>query len=247
VPDAEEALHLARDIGEPKALAQTLLFLGSLLQWRAEFDRSLAYFHEGVELAQRVHAGHLLGHAAFTIGNASAAQGAYEEALQWYQQLSDYTSTAGDTYWLPRIPNTIGGVHFELFDLDEALRLNLEADEVAQQLFSWPEPRGHSLVKAGLVYLRQDEHSRAEAAFRRAEALLEADAWMRWRWHIALLYALGELALTQGHYDAAWTYATQSLELATQTDSRKHVVRVPSGCKETFWRQAGDSRKRRRR
>jgi ATP/maltotriose-dependent transcriptional regulator MalT len=61
---------------------------------------------------------------------------------------------------------------------------------------------------------------------RRAEALLEVDTWLRWRWHIALLYALGELALTQGRHDDAWTYAVQSLQLATQTDSRKHVARA---------------------
>ena len=49
---------------------------------------------------------------------------------------------------------------------------------------------------------------------------------MRWRWHIALLHAFGELALAEGRHDQALTYATQSLELATQTDSRKHVVRA---------------------
>ena len=97
---------------------------------------------------------------------------------------------------------------------------------MAQRLSPWPEPRGHSLVKAGLAHLYRGEHGPAEACFRRAEALLEADTWLRWRWHIALLHALGELALTQGRHDEAWTYATQSLELATQTDSRKHVARA---------------------
>ena len=63
------------------------------------------------------------------------ARGAYEDALQWYQQLSDYASTAGDKLLLARVPNVIGGVHLELFDLDEALRLNLEGAEVAQQAF----------------------------------------------------------------------------------------------------------------
>ena len=97
---------------------------------------------------------------------------------------------------------------------------------MAQQLSSWPEPRGHSLVKAGLAHLYRGEHGPAEACLRRAEALLEADTWLRWRWHIALLHACGELALAQGHPDQAWAYATQSLELATQTDSRKHIARA---------------------
>jgi len=225
-PDAEEALRLARGSGDPKLVAEALVSLGRVLQWRGVFDRSLGLLHEGVELARRTHAGFLCGVGAFYLGNAYTARGAYEDALQWYQQLSAYASTAGDKRLLARVPNVIGGVHLELFDLDEALRLNLEGDEVAQQLSSWPEPRGHSLVKAGLAHMYRGEHGPADACLRRAEALLEADTWLRWRWQIALLHACGELALIQGHPDQAWTYAAQSLELATQTDSRKHIARA---------------------
>jgi tetratricopeptide (TPR) repeat protein len=57
--------------------------------------------------------------------------------------------------------------------------------------------------------------------------LLEEDTWLRWRWHMPLLWARGALALAQGQHDDAWTYATQSLELAEQTGSRKHLVRTP--------------------
>jgi tetratricopeptide (TPR) repeat protein len=225
-PDAEEALRLARVSGDPKLEAEALVSLGRVLQWRGVFDRSLMSLHEGVERARRTHVGFLCGVAAFYLGNAYTARGAYEDALRWFQQLNDYASTARDKRLLARVPNVIGGVHLELFDLDEALRLNLKGDEVAQQFDSWPEPRGHSLVKAGLSHLYRGEHGPAEACLRRASALLEADTWLRWRWQIALLHTCGELALTQGHPDQAWTYAMQSLELATQTDSRKHVARA---------------------
>jgi tetratricopeptide (TPR) repeat protein len=154
------------------------------------------------------------------------AKGEYEEALRWYRRLSDYAVSAGDKFWMARAPNCLGGVHLELFDLDEALRLNLEGDEVARQLWPWPEPRGHSLVKAGLAYLQRGEHGPAEECFRRAWALLEEDVWFRWRWHIPLLRARGEFALAEGRHDEAWTLAAQSLDLATQTDSRKHVARA---------------------
>lgn len=226
-PDAEEALHLAREIGEPTLLATSLISLGRTLHWRAEaLERSLAYLHEGAELARQARAGFIFGEAAFNLGNAYTGAGAYEEALGWYRQLSDYASNAGDKYWLPRLPNLIGGVHLELFDLDEALRLNLEGDEVAQQFFLWPGPRGHALVKAALVYLQQDEHDQAEMCLRRAESLLEVDIWSRWRWHMPLLYARGEQALMRGQHDSAWTSAAQSLALATQTGSQKHMARA---------------------
>jgi hypothetical protein len=64
-PDAEEALHLARVIGDPKLLAEALVSLGRVLQWRGVFDRSLGLLHEGVELARRTHAGFLCGVGAF--------------------------------------------------------------------------------------------------------------------------------------------------------------------------------------
>jgi class 3 adenylate cyclase/tetratricopeptide (TPR) repeat protein len=225
-PDAEEALRLSKEIGEPNLLAQTLNFLGAALQWRADFDRSLAYLHEGTELAERTHAGFFVGHGAFFLGHANLAKGEYEEALRWYRRLSDYATSAGDKFWMARAPNCLGGVHLELFDLDEALRLNLEGDEVARQLWPWPEPRGHSLVKAGLAHLQRGEHGPAEECFRRAWALLEEDVWFRWRWHMPLLCARGEFALAEGRHDEAWTFAAQSLDLATQTDSRKHVARA---------------------
>jgi tetratricopeptide (TPR) repeat protein len=177
-------------------------------------------------LAQRTHQGFFFGFCAFMIGHARAAVGEYEEALQWYRRLSDYASAAGDKLWIARVPNTIGGVHLDLFDLDEAIRLSLEGDEVAQKVFPWPEPRGHSLLKVGLARLYQGDHGLADEFFRRAWALLEQDMWMRWRWHIPLLRARGELALAEGRYDEAWKYAEQSLEKATQSDSRKHIARA---------------------
>jgi tetratricopeptide (TPR) repeat protein len=224
--DAEEALRLSQESGEPKLLAQTLGFLGATLQWRAEFDRSVTYLHQGVELAEHAHTGFFFGHGAFFLGHAYSAKGEYEEALRWYRRLSDYAAAAGDKFFIARAPNCHGGVHLELFDLDEALRLNLEGDEVAQHVWPWPEPRGHSLLKVGLVHLQRGEYGLAAASFGRAWALLEHDIWFRWRWHIPLLRARGELALTEGRQEEAWTFATQSLELATQTDSRKHVARA---------------------
>jgi hypothetical protein len=122
MPDAEEALTLARDAGNPQRLAETLVALGRLLQWRGDFIRGMALLHEGATLARQFHAGFLFGQAAFFLGNASAATGMYADAWQWYQQLRAYANTAGDRYWMARVPNTIGGLYLELFDLDAALQ-----------------------------------------------------------------------------------------------------------------------------
>ena len=227
-PDAEEALRLAREIGDPKLVAEALVSLGRVLQWRAVFDRSLGYLQEGVDFARHTHAGFLFGNAAFCIGNAYTAQGAYEDALQWYQQLSDYASRrdtmpfgshGSPTWWAASI------LSYSISTKRSGS--TWRGTRWRSSIRSWPEPRGHSLVKAGLAHLYRGEHGPAEACFRRAEALLEADTWLRWRWHIALLHACGELALAQGRHDAGLDLRHASpWQLATQTDSRKHVARA---------------------
>jgi tetratricopeptide (TPR) repeat protein len=120
----------------------------------------------------------------------------------------------------------MGGVHLELFDLDDAISHCVEGDEIAQKVFPWPEPRGHSLLKAGLGHLRRGEHGLAEEFFGRAWALLDLDVWLRWRWHIPLLHARGEMALIEGRHEDAWRLATESLEMATRSDAQKHVARA---------------------
>ena len=42
---------------------------------------------------------------------------------------------------------------FELFDLEEAIRLNLEGDESSAAVVALAEPRGHSLLRVGLAHL----------------------------------------------------------------------------------------------
>jgi tetratricopeptide (TPR) repeat protein len=196
------------------------------LQWHADFDRSLAYLHEGVVMAQRAHSGFDFGRAAFHLGIANTTQGLYDEALQWLQQLSDYATAAGDPFWLARLPNTLAGVYLETFDLDEALRLNLEGAEAAQQYWPWPEPQAHAPLKVGLAHFERGDYGQAKAFFRRTWALLDEDIFLRWRWHIPLLRARGELALVMRQYDQAEHYATQSMDMAVQTAARKHVIRA---------------------
>jgi len=118
----------------------------------------------------------------------------------------------------------VGGALLDLYDFDAAIDLCRQGDELAQQLSPWPEPRAQCLVTLGLAYLTRGEPGTADTHLRRAEGLLDADSWGRWRWHIPLLRARAQLALAGGHLDEAVAHASQSLELAVQTDSRRDVA-----------------------
>lgn len=224
--DSEEALRLSKEIKNPSLLARSLVSVGQALQWRGEFDRALANLKEGLELAQEIHSGFSYAFCVQMIGNAHLSLGNFEEALHWYQRLSEYGSAAGDKFWIATAPNHMGAVHLELYDLNVAVERNLEGYEIAKAVWPWTEPRGHSLLKVGLAYLEKDEHGKAEDYLQRAWNLLELDTWYRWRWHIALLRARGALALAERRFDDAWRFAVESLEMASHSDSRKHIARA---------------------
>jgi tetratricopeptide (TPR) repeat protein len=154
-------------------------------------------------LAQQTHTGPEFGRAAFNLGHILAARGDYDEALQWYRQVHDYALAADDKFWIARMPNTIAGVYLELYHVEEALQLSLEGYEVAQQFDPWPEPWLHALFKIGLSYLQRHDYHQVETYFEQAQGLLESDTWMRWRVHMALLRAQGELALARGQSELA--------------------------------------------
>src|SRR5207253_8128318 len=59
-----------------------------------------------------------------------------------------------------------------------------------------------------------------------AESLREVDTWGRWTWEISLWRSRSELALAEEKYDEAWTWASRSLEAATQCRQRKHAARA---------------------
>jgi tetratricopeptide (TPR) repeat protein len=226
IEQAEDAARLAATVSDPRLLALTRVVSGEMLEWHGEFERALGHLGNGLELARESHAGFVLGLALFSLGHIALSRGEYEQARNFYQQLSDYAQGSGDAFWLARAPNCAGAVSLELYDLDRALELQLEGDEAARRYSAWPEPRGHSLLKAGLVHLERTDYSRAEEFFLRAWELLQGDIFTRWRWHIPLLHARGALALARARHEDAWRFATESLQLACKTHARKHEARA---------------------
>jgi class 3 adenylate cyclase/tetratricopeptide (TPR) repeat protein len=224
--DAEAALRLSASVGDARLHTNIAGAMGTFLQWRGQYVEALGLLRECARLGEEQRDAGIFASASYFGITACTSRGEYEEALTWYRRLSDYAFSAEDKFWMARVPNLEGGIHLELFDLDTAIRLNLEGEEIARKVYRWPEPRGHCLLKTGLAYLQQGEIGRATELFGRARAFLADDRWLRWRWEIPLLRAEAELALAQGRPDDAWRQATESLALATRTGSRKHVARA---------------------
>src|SRR5262249_7175779 len=123
MPDVEDALRLYPAIKSGRQRAQVLWTSAAPLEWHGDFDRAQPLALEAVKHAEQEHAGPPLGAACFLLGHIHLARGGYEEARRWYLRLQDYAVTAGERFWMVRAPNSLGGVHLDLYDFDEALRL----------------------------------------------------------------------------------------------------------------------------
>jgi len=128
-----------------------------------------------------------------------------------------------ERYWLPRLPNTLAWLHSEMFDVEEALRLNREGSVIAREM-NFPEGDVNSQINLALNYLCLNEPNSAREHLAAAETLLAQDEWFRWVYTIRFQAAYAEYWLMKGDPAEAARYATASLNLAGVTRRRKHIA-----------------------
>ena len=128
-----------------------------------------------------------------------------------------------ERYWLPRLPNTLGWLRSEMFDVEEAMRLNREGSAIASEMH-FPEGDANSQINLAFNHLALGEPDSALAHLSAAAALLAQDEWFRWVYTIRLHAGYAEYWLAKGEPRHAAASATASLELAASTRRRKHVA-----------------------
>jgi len=128
-----------------------------------------------------------------------------------------------ERYWLPRLPNTLAWLHSEMFDIEEAVRLNGEGIIIAREM-NFPEGDVNSRINLALNHLGLGEPNRADEHLAAAGRLLAEDEWFRWVYTIRFHSARAEYWLAKGNPAEAGTCAMASLDLARTTRRRKHVA-----------------------
>ena len=128
-----------------------------------------------------------------------------------------------ERYWLARLPNTLAWLHSEMFDVEEALRLNREGSVIAREM-NFPEGDANSQINLALNYLCLNEPNSAREHLAAAETLLAQDEWFRWVYTIRFQAAYAEYWLMKGDPAEAAQHATALLNLAGGTRRRKYIA-----------------------
>ena len=108
------------------------------------------------------------------LGMALGNEGRLSEALSTLQEGMHLAERNDERFWLPRFPNTLGWVHRELQDLENALRLDMEGAQLAREM-GVAEAEANSRINLAQDYLTLDESARAFEQLHETQQILDRD------------------------------------------------------------------------
>jgi predicted ATPase/transcriptional regulator with XRE-family HTH domain len=165
-----EALALARRLGDPTEIATALNNLGVMAFRQADYDAAQALHEEGLSL-ERAHsrptgiasALHNLGNVAYRRGDHATARSRYEEALALRRGQGDQADVAG-------LVNNLGNVAVAEGDLVAAQALYEQALQVCREIGNQAGVAG-ALHNLGNVAFHRHDTATARAHYEEALAL----------------------------------------------------------------------------
>jgi class 3 adenylate cyclase/tetratricopeptide (TPR) repeat protein len=223
----EQARVIGQRAAEVSTQAMSLGFLGILHNWAGEYREAVELASEGLRLARTVQQVLPLVLDLWQAALPRIGQGDYEEARTLLEEGLVFCEKAGEQVMALRMANTLGWLWMECGDLTRAAELNARAADGARKRGD-SETIANPELNLADIFIAKGDLTLAGELLEGVQALVRAPStseWMRWRYSTHLLASLADLALARGDHAAAEARATECLELATLTQSRKYVVR----------------------
>ncbi len=209
--EGENILTLARKEGDPMSEGSALAGMALASYWSHNFNRSLEYSREAIEVAKQVDAKQVLGAAYLSAGNVHAIIGELDQAEEELERAFTISQSVGDVLHQSQSLYIVGLLKNWEGKFAEALRLESEALRIA---------RDHSLVIAlfrslwgyAMVRTAMGEYDEALAAFEEGLALCEkvGDEFYAFRYFNSLGWLHSEL----GDLERAIDYNLRGAKMA---------------------------------
>jgi tetratricopeptide (TPR) repeat protein len=122
--------------------------------------------------------------------------------------------------------NTIGWVHRELFNLEEAIRFDqasLELARAGQPCLT--EAEGNALANLATDYLLLKDYNQTRTCLEEGLSSSGDKPFMRWRYRTRMIVVQGRLELAEGNVVGALAAADESLAMTRTTHARKNIAR----------------------
>lgn len=157
----------------------------------------------------------------FIQGSAYGALGQIEKAKQQLKAGLKQLEGVDDKFWRPRFLNTLGWVHAENGEFQDAVRLNKQSLEKAINTGD-PEIIHNAQINLGENYLEMDDLSSSKDILERAwqDVKKPGISYTRWRYKTRLLIALGQLYGCLGDRKRGLVFIRKAMNLAQKSDDR---------------------------
>lgn len=217
----EEALRLARTLGDDHELAYTLFKLASAERYRGRALVALHHATCAVEMFERLEDCLRLGYALYERGTAHLQLEGHEEALAdltaalWFVR-DDQRASA-------QVHRRLAMVHLEREELEPAARHLTRCLETCRQLRD-TLGQAYALENLGRVRTKQGDYLRAGALLRMSHQLFERVGVLRGQG--LTLRTMGELHAAQGRMAAAVRDLRRSRDIWRHLDVRTELDRT---------------------
>ena len=230
--DLEEAEHLLKkafDLGghldKSEGKAWSLVNLARYYNWTGEFEKTLKLCRQLGILNQKIRSPYFRILLYFIQGSAFGALGRIEKAKQQLKAGLKQLEGVDDRFWRPRFLNTLGWVHAENGEFQDAVNLNDHSLEEALHLGD-PEVIHNAQINLGENYLALDNLSEAKEILERVwrEIKKSGISYTRWRYKTRLFIAMGELYGRLGDTKKGLAFIRNAMTLARKSKAKKHLA-----------------------
>jgi class 3 adenylate cyclase/tetratricopeptide (TPR) repeat protein len=218
-----EAFELGGQLDESEGKAWSLVNLARYYNWTGEFEKTLELCLQLDMLNQKIRSPYFMLLLYFIQGSAYGALGQIEKAKQQLKAGLKQLEAVDDKFWRPRFLNTLGWVHAETGELQNAVRFNKQSLEDALSTGD-PEIIHNAQINLGENYLAMNDLAGAKNMLERVwqEVKKPGISYTRWRYKTRLFVAMGELYGRLGDKKRGLDYIRRALNIARKSGSKKH-------------------------
>jgi len=208
-----EAVALFDQRERPLEASLALIRLGSVYWRKGEFEKTLAYYRQSLEIEERLQNKRGINRAAGGIGLAYGYLELYDEALAWLNQALALDRELGNRFGVTRHLGNLGSFYLILGDYPQALACYEEAARIDQELEN-KSTLAIWLGSLGNVYKQTGEHDLALEYYDQAMAMAEG---LGDRFNLCeFLLGKGEILLTRGDAGRAGPLLEEGRRLADE-------------------------------
>ncbi len=218
-----EAFDLGVQLDKSEGKAWSLVNLARYYNWTGEFEKTLELCQQLDRLNQEIRSPYFRILLYFIQGSAFGALGQMEKAKQQLKAGLKQLEGVDDKFWRPRFLNTLGWVHAEIGEFQDAERLNKQSLEQAISTGD-PEIIHNAQINLGENYLAMNDLPAAKDILERAwqEIKKPGISYTRWRYKTRLFIAMGELYSKLGDNKKGLDFIRKAMNLAQKSGAKKH-------------------------